>query len=63
VRVAGLGFRRFEGRRKEANSHLQGGIKGIDLDRSGRIVASTRRHQTLRFFETEIVPDKGLFVT
>jgi len=35
------------------NSALEGGIKGIDVDPSGRIVATTCRHQTLRFFESE----------
>jgi 6-phosphogluconolactonase (cycloisomerase 2 family) len=30
---------------------LEGGIKGIDIDPSGRVLATTCRHQTLRFFE------------
>ena len=30
---------------------LEGGIKGIDVDPTGRIVATTCRHQILRFFE------------
>ena len=30
---------------------LEGGIKGVDVDRTGRVVATTCRHQTLRFFE------------
>lgn len=35
------------------NSALEGGIKGIDIDPSGRILATTCRNQTLRFFEAE----------
>ncbi len=30
---------------------LEGGIKGVDVDRTGRVVVTTCRHQTLRFFE------------
>src|SRR5262249_55056192 len=30
---------------------LEGGVKGIDVDRTGRVVVTTCRHQTLRFFE------------
>jgi hypothetical protein len=30
---------------------LEGGIKGVDVDRTGRLVVTTCRHQTLRFFE------------
>lgn len=30
---------------------LEGGIKGVDVDRTGRVVATTCRHQVLRFFE------------
>ncbi len=32
--------------------YLEGGMKGIDLDPTGRIIATTCRHQTLRFFES-----------
>ena len=37
---------------------LEGGIKGIDIDPSGRIVATTCRHQTLRFFEMSVCVEK-----
>ncbi len=35
---------------------LEGGIKGVDLDRTGRLVVTTCRHQTLRFFERTAAP-------
>lgn len=34
---------------------LEGGLKGIDVDRAGRLVVTTCRHQTLRFFEPAAV--------
>jgi hypothetical protein len=30
---------------------LEGGIKGVDVDRTGRVLVTTCRNQTLRFFE------------
>lgn len=35
---------------------LEGGIKGVDVDRTGRVVVTTCRHQTLRFFEPAFTP-------
>jgi hypothetical protein len=46
-------FRKTRAATPEAYRKLEGGIKGIDLDPSGRIIATTCRHQILRFFETE----------
>ncbi len=33
--------------------YLEGGMKGIDMPPSGRLIATTCRHQTLRFFEVQ----------
>jgi WD40 repeat protein len=33
---------------------LEGGVKGIDVDPSGHVIATTCRHQTLRFFKAKI---------
>lgn len=41
---------------------LEGGIKGVDVDRTGRLVVTTCRHQMLRFFERTtpaLVADRG----
>lgn len=38
--------------RKEVRA-LEGGIKGIDVDPSSRVIATTCRYQTLRFFEVD----------
>ncbi len=32
---------------------LEGGVKGIDIDPSGRVLVTTCRHQTVRFFEIQ----------
>jgi hypothetical protein len=40
---------------------LEGGIKGIDVDPSGRIVVTTCRHQTLRFFEAAVATVESAF--
>jgi sugar lactone lactonase YvrE len=39
----------------ERHRPLEGGIKGIDVDPSGHIIAATCHHQVLRFFEIEPV--------
>lgn len=36
---------------EERFRRLEGGIKGVDVDRTGHVVVTTCRHQTLRFFE------------
>ncbi len=41
---------------REEYRALEGGIKGIDVDPSGRMVATTCRHQLLRFFEVPSTP-------
>jgi sugar lactone lactonase YvrE len=39
---------------------LEGGIKGVDVDASGRIIATTCQNQMLRFFESDFAPaEKG----
>jgi len=35
---------------------LEGGIKGVDVDASGRIIATTCQNQMLRFFESDLTP-------
>ena len=47
----------FHRTKEAAGAHgaLEGGVKGIDLDPAGRILATTCNHQTLRFFEPESV--------
>ena len=40
---------------------LEGGIKGIDVDPSGRIVVTTVCHQTLRFFEAAVATVESAF--
>ena len=37
---------------------LEGGVKGIDVDPAGRVVAATCRNQILRFFEIQ-APQTG----
>jgi len=55
-------FERTRKAKSGPNSALEGGIKGIDVDPSGRILATTCRNQTLRFFEaeSELVPTDRL---
>jgi len=40
----------------EEHRSLEGGIKGLDVDSSGRIVVTTCQNQMLRFFESELIP-------
>jgi DNA-binding beta-propeller fold protein YncE len=44
-------FRKTKEAVPERRRPLEGGIKGLDVDPSGRVLATTCRHQTLRFME------------
>jgi sugar lactone lactonase YvrE len=44
-------FRKTHEATAEENRPLEGGTKGIDIDPTGSIMATTCRHQLLRFFE------------
>jgi hypothetical protein len=45
-------FRKTKEATPEEFRALEGGIKGMDVDPSGRVLATTCQHQILRFFET-----------
>jgi len=48
-------FRKTKESVPEIHRPLEGGIKGIDVDASGRIIATTCQNQMLRFFESSLV--------
>ena len=41
---------------EEQYRSLEGGIKGVDVDAAGRLLATTCQNQMLRFFASELAP-------
>ncbi len=56
-------FRKTKESVPEVHRPLEGGIKGIDVDASGRIIATTCQNQMLRFFESSLVVNEQLPAT
>lgn len=52
-------FRKTKDSVAEKYRALEGGIKGVDVDSTGRILATTCQNQMLRFFESELVAGVG----
>ena len=49
-------FRKTKESVEEKYRPLEGGIKGIDVDATGRLLATTCQNQMLRFFESDLAP-------